>query len=256
MQKLVSELLESSTRASSVIAVNRGEEANIFLLTLYATIMELCDTGAALVRTEKRAGIKTVVRSLIEAWVDFSALLLDADYLNNMKAAYHNEWKKLLEEGAGHDNPFLAGLRDHDRFDETLVEHRRELQRLNDRGVRVLNHLQRFERAGMRDVYRSVYNMLSAESHNNIRALIDRHAQTRDGILQLRLFGPPDPSDTEIALDTIAGILLGSTQAIHERFETGRVIDFAGFDTRLVALRVARDGAKPAPDARAGDDNA
>ncbi|WP_271894670.1 DUF5677 domain-containing protein [Candidatus Phyllobacterium onerii] len=221
---------------------DKRQEIQRVLISLYATILEQSESVAILLKAGKVGGTDAILRSLLEAWVDLSALLKDEKYLDNMNAAYHKEWKKLIEEGIAGDNAFLAGFGDNDVVVESLNSHRKSFEEYRAAGIHPLSAFERFGKADMVDEYRSVYNLLCSESHNNIRSLMNRHMRVRDNDIELVLNNFTGDGECEVTLDSVAGILMNSSLAMHHRFLSGQPNGFAEMDKRLAELRKARDG--------------
>jgi Family of unknown function (DUF5677) len=240
MLDFIFELHERAVRTIADVKFNKHDEVQRILVCLYATILEQCESVAILLSNRKPAGTDAIFRSILEATVDMTALLRDRQYLHHMNAAYHKEWAKLIEQGVSGDNQFLAGFAKEEGVQERLENHRAELKRLREAEIEPLNNYERFRRADMIAEYRSIYNMLCSESHNNIRSLINRHMVVVGHDIELNLSS--DDGDYAVTLDSIAGVLLGATLAIHRSFETGNPEAFEDLDQRLADMRKARDG--------------
>ncbi|WP_164850451.1 DUF5677 domain-containing protein, partial [Sinorhizobium meliloti] len=85
-----------------------------------------------------------------------------------MLAVYHKEWIKLTADGVKGENPFLSCFKDNPEVVEKLEHHKAELKVYTDQFT---SNFDKFKAAGMENEYRSVYNSLCNDSHNNIRAL-------------------------------------------------------------------------------------
>ncbi|ATU90625.1 DUF5677 domain-containing protein [Phyllobacterium zundukense] len=215
------------------------QEIQRTLVSLYATILEQSESAAILLKAQKTAGTGAILRSLLEARVDLAALLNNEQHLQGMKASFYKEWIKLLTEGVKGENEYLGGFADNDRAKEKLAEYKQAKEELRLAGFKPLKVEDRFEKAGMGKEYRSIYNLLSNDSHNGIQALNDRHVEALNGTLEVVIYNPDDPT---VTLDSIAGILLTSSLDTHQYFKSGKHDDFAELDARLAVLRKERDG--------------
>jgi hypothetical protein len=240
MLEFIFELHERAIEQVATMTFNKHDETQRIIVCLYATMLEQSESVAILLSNNKPAGTDAILRSILEASVDLTALLDDPNYLHSMNAAYHKEWAKLIEQGVSGDNKFLEGFGKEAGITEALAEHNAQLKALIDAGHQPLNNYERFKRANMIEEYRSIYNMLCSESHNNIRVLMHRHMVAKDGDIELHLSS--DDGEYEVTLDSIAGILLNATLAIHHKFESGKPQAFQNLDERLAKLRKDRDG--------------
>lgn len=241
MLNLAIELHAKALGLAKSLKFDKYHEVQRTLVSLYGTILEQSDSLIQLARLRKLAGTDAILRSLLEAFVDLSALMKDEEYIVNLNAAFHEQWLKLLENGVGGDNDFLAGFHGNEEAIERLEGHRKSLADCRAAGRPPLSTFHRFEKAGMVREYRSIYNILCSESHNNIRALINRHMRAEGGKLELVVSTAADGSELEVTLDSLVGILLGSSIAMHGRFESGGPEAFGELDKRLAELRKDRD---------------
>jgi hypothetical protein len=104
-----------------------------------------------------------IFRSFIEAYADLKNLHEKAEYSYYMDASYHKQWIKLLKEAKNKPNPYLKDISQVGNLDEQIQEHEKEFADLKNKEYNPLNVFQRFERAGMEDEYRSLYNSLSSD---------------------------------------------------------------------------------------------
>ncbi|TBG41873.1 hypothetical protein ELG77_08870 [Rhizobium leguminosarum] len=240
MLEYVFELHNRAVRCIADVKFNKHDEIQRILICLYATILEQCESIAILISNRRPAGTDAILRSILEAMVDMTALLADPSYLHFMNAAYHKEWAKLIEQGVSGDNRFLEGFGEQEGIPKALANHRAQLQVLKEQGYEPLNNYERFRRADMVEEYRAIYNMLCSESHNNIRVLINRHMVAADGDIALNLSS--DNGEYEVTLDSVAGVLLAATLAMHKAFASGTPEAFEDLNKQLWDMRKARDG--------------
>ncbi|HEY4485831.1 MAG TPA: hypothetical protein VI702_05895, partial [Nitrospiria bacterium] len=74
----------------------------------------------------------------------------------------------------------------------------------------------RFKMAGMEKEYRSIYNSLCAKSHNDIRALIDRHIEITENDSRVVLYKDESLVDICRYLDAMGHIIVNSSLKLHE----------------------------------------
>jgi hypothetical protein len=227
----------------SEIKFEKRDEISRTIASLYASLIEQTGSLLALINTKKRAGTDAIFRSFVEAFVDIINLINDPEYINFMRSKYHAEWLKVMKESAKGTNPYLAGMATIPDFDKVIDEHENNLNELKKNGFSQLTIADAFKRAGMEDVYRSVYNFLCSESHNNIRSLIARHIDFSGEDFGIVMYKEAGERDFEATLDTVAGMLMSASLGVHKHFgSTATAINgLHEMDGRLAQLRIDRE---------------
>jgi hypothetical protein len=215
------------------VKFNKGNPVHRSLISLYATIIEQTDSAVTLITKERWTGVNHLLRSAFEAHVDLINLANDEAYLDQMMAAYHREWIKFTGEGVKGENPYLIFFKDNPEALEQLAYHKAELERIRANGP-TLNIFERFEKAGLANEYRSMYNSLCNDTHNNIRALQDRHFRVdeADGLIEVVIFEDVEPHSFAASLDAFIAIINGSSRIIHQYFDTDAQAEVEQFHTR------------------------
>jgi hypothetical protein len=191
------------------------------LIALHGSLIEL--SGALIVVADKQAfvGIKPIARTILETYVEFKNLREKREYGNHLEASYHDQWLKIYKS-AKSGNPYLSAIAADEALEGTMADSKTQLDELKEKGFNPLNIFQRFERAGMEDEYRSIYNFLSNESHSNIRSLIDRHieinADTKD--FHIVFYRERDIEEFDHYLTMAAGFMIESASFLHDLLET------------------------------------
>jgi hypothetical protein len=111
----------------------------------------------------------------MEACVDLQNMASDEEYFLNIEAADTAQWIRIMQTSEDRENEYVRGLADHPEFAADLIEKQRRLEELRGKKRGPLMAYERFRKAGMEDLYRTVYNDLCTEGHNNFRALTKRH---------------------------------------------------------------------------------
>ncbi|WP_049733861.1 DUF5677 domain-containing protein [Rhizobium ecuadorense] len=201
------------------IKFDKGSPLHRTIVSLYATIIEQTQDAMVLHRSGQHVTLDIILRATLEAFVDIENLCRDDTYLNHMKASFHEQWIKLAQHGVAGGNPFLQGFTNNPEAASLLAQHRVDLDALSL--TPPLNVYERFRRAGMEDIYRSVYNSLCNETHNNIRALTNRHLRVEGDNWELVIFDQPQADSLASTLSSFIGILVRSSSIIHDYFQTG-----------------------------------
>ena len=108
---------------------------------------------------------------------------------------------------------------------------------MNNKGYKSLNIFQRFQRAGMVDEYRSLYNFLSNDAHSNIRALVNRHLEIHENDFTVVYYKDEPLEDYLLTLDSTAGLLVDASLKIHQFFETGAHSEIEKLSKELNEIR-------------------
>ena len=93
-------------------------------------------------------------------------------------------------------------------------------KRLENEGYSAIKIEQKFKKAGMEKEYRSIYNMLCSDSHNNLRSLIDRHVEREETDFSIVFYKAYTLEDSAVHVGTNAEIPVRATQQIHQFFDS------------------------------------
>ncbi len=239
MLDYIKRLHDTSVELIEKIRFDKRVPRQLYLIELYISLIELTSCIIILIDKKRFAGVPVLLRSLLEAFVDFKNICCDEDYVNYLEAKFHSEWLRVLNQAKNGKNLFLSHYSNWKDLDSQLSEHESELDRLKNNGYSPLNISQCFEKAGMADVYSSLYNFLCSEAHSNIRALIDRHVKINQSCDDYSVVGYKNRSVSDFAahLDSTAGILLESSIRIHSLFDNDKPEELKPFEIELNQLR-------------------
>ena len=153
-------------------------EQNLFKHTLLAysrSLLELADAILTLSEAGKLAGIPILYRTFSETFVDFHNLSSDRNYGYRLQSNRLKEWIKLLDTL---DPKHFKWLKESAELDD-LVEFKEELldekASLKER-FKPIKIGAKFELAGLKDFYDTLYNELCSDSHSNLRSVRSRLA--------------------------------------------------------------------------------
>ncbi len=233
MYGLLVDLYHASVKHLPSLKFSKGSEVHRTLISLYATTIELTNSAIIIREGGGHTGMDILLRTAMEGHVDLINLASDDAYLQAMNAAYHKEWIKLSGAGIDGDNPFLAFFKDNPEAQGLLAQHKEKLAAFKAKSS-IPTNLDKFKKAGMEDIYRSIYSSLCSDSHNNIGALNHRHFRPRDGDLDLVIFDVPLKTDLAATLDMFISILLKSNEIMHDYFgSAGEVKDELAYFRRV-----------------------
>ncbi len=222
--------------AASLVHYDLTDAVQRYLLSYFCTGIELSSASISLAQQTENIGIPILARSILEAHVDFKCLLADPGYVEWIEAAHDREWAKVIDEATNAGGAYLAKL----GAEPTVRQERdqitsRETDRVA-RGIRKLKAMERFRRAGMQELYYSVYNFLCAEAHNDARALISRHIkEDANQVVRLTIYGD-DLGFDETNLMQVHDSLSAMTEGICQRFSIAEP-DRTAVDTTFAEAR-------------------
>ena len=105
------------------------------------------------------------------------------------------------------------------------MDQERQIAEFEAHGKRPLNVFERFELANKVEEYRSLYNFLSCDSHNNMRALIPRHIERDDNDFEV-VYYKDAPIETFLAmLNSTAKLLIEASLSVHEAFNSSSLAE-------------------------------
>ena len=89
----------------------------------------------------------------------------------------------------------------------------------------------------MKGVHRSLYNFLCTGTHNNIRALIDRHIEVDQNDFAVVYFKQKAIEEFLPYVDSLCALLINTSIIIHEFLRTDAQADFETLNERLQKSR-------------------
>lgn len=111
-----------------------------------------------------------------------------------------------------------------------------KIAELRRNGIKELEVRERFDKAGLTDLYESVYPMLCQHSHNNLNVIEKRHLVETDGTVTVSYFRPSEKEHNLLLIDTIAGVLVDSTAQVFSLLGIG-LDKLSKLTTKLDELR-------------------
>lgn len=233
----VKELHDECIKLTEHIVFDKKHPRHLHLIGLYGTLIELTGSLVILIEKKCKAGVPPLFRSILDAYVELKNLHEKAEYGYYMEASYHEQWVKVLREAKLKPNPYLKDISQMDSLDEQIQEHEQNIARLKCNGYAPLSIFQRFEKAGMEDEYRSLYNFLSNDTHSNIRALVNRHIEMQDQDFAVVYYKDEPLENFLTYIDSVAGLLTDASLKIHTFFETGKVAIVENLSFKLKEMR-------------------
>ena len=193
------------------------------LVSLYGSMLELLGSTCILIQEEAHIAIPILLRSFIEAYLDFVNLASDKTYGFYMDAAEAKEWIKILGEAKTGANPFLNNIATDEEIAGALSQQKEMLCKLGQDGYNPLSQEGKFIKAKLSPLYRSVYNSLCCDAHNNLRSLVSRHinlsADHRDFSIEFYRRIKPEELYFQIAL--FCNFMISATGILNTALKVG-----------------------------------
>lgn len=218
--ELLEKVHSSCTEHASKLIFNKKYQQHLYLVSLYGRIIELSHSCSILMKEKVISGVPVLLRTVLEAFADFKCLSEDDKYVNFMSASHIKEWLRVLEEAKKNTNPYLGKIAKESSLEEMYEHHKTEMEELRKNGYNSLNHYERFDKAGMEQEYRSMYNSLCSHSHNNIRALYDRHTQITGNDFTVVFYKEPEDHDIDVYAITLCDLLISASLIVHKFFDS------------------------------------
>lgn len=208
----------------SNLSFDKGKRQDYHLVCLYATILEISQDCLLLCESYSSrrfiVGLPILLRSNIEAYVDFLNLIKYKSYVDTMKASWLEEHIKLLQGTlSNQDSPYTKNLSNYGDTEKQLEIDKKELESLKLINKKPKNIAERFKLAELTNEYNSIYRILCSYSHNSPSALERRHVERSEEDYRIVLF-KEDPEILLPYISTLCGILTHSSQCIHEFFKS------------------------------------
>src|SRR5665648_450493 len=225
-------------RLSEPISFDKKQTRHIYLVCLYGTLIELAGSLIVLIESKRKRGVPIIFRSFLEAYIDFINLHEKAEYSYNMDAGNHEQWIKVLKKAKYKpNNQYLKSISKINNLDEQIQEHEKEFVDLKNKGYNSLNIFQRFEKAGMQDEYHSLYNILSNDTHSNIRALINHNLEIHEIDFMVIYYKDEPLDDFLVYIDSTVGPLINTSLKIHSFFKTSSITEIEKLAKKVDEIR-------------------
>ena len=207
-----------------LLRFDKRNPQQLYAVCTYATIIEIAFGCFALVEKRKLTALPTLLRSLLEAYVDFCGCLADAHYFKSMYASFLSEKLRLVKRAKDHpENPFLKRHMQEVDLEAAQNSLENKIESLTGMGHKSLGALDRFSRAGLAHEYQSMYWLLCLHSHNNVSALEDRHLEKEGDDYNVVLFKEDNSEDLIRYFDALGAILIDSSSKLNGLLRTERI---------------------------------
>jgi hypothetical protein len=212
-------------KCAAQIRFDIADEVERHVLGYLATMLEVTGGCVTLAEAHRYVGIPILARTSLEAYVDLKLLLDDREYMHCIAVVEEKGWIRLLR-AASEGNEYLRGLADNLDIPGEIDRRDAERRRRAGLGGSSLPAKVRWERAGMLQAYEAMYRTLSAEAHNDGRALGGRHFLMEGESARLVLYRDDPPWVASVLLDA-SRILYRAGVDVGQRFEVADFVNLA-----------------------------
>ncbi len=202
------------------IKFDKENSLQIYLISIYGTILELTTSIIILLENKIYTGIPILLRSALEGFVDLINFTNNYDYMHQLSFDCLNQWMKILNAAKNGNSNLVNFSQDKAMLCDAISQSQSELDSLKQKGIKNITTEKKFENAEMKDSYDSHYNRLCCDAHNNIRSLIDRHQKHEDKKLSIVFYKEHSTFDIGYYIEVITRIFLQSTKLTHEHFNS------------------------------------
>jgi hypothetical protein len=232
------DLSDRSLENAARLKFDKQHPQHLYAICTYGTILETTYDILSLVDAVQFTSIPVILRSLLDAYASFRCCLADPNHFKAMYASFIKEKLRLMDAVAENPtNPYLEGLARAVDFPKERASLEKELQEIKKQGYAPLRPWAEFEKASLSSEYQSLYWQLCLHAHNNVAALEERHLDKKGNDYEVAFFKIADPFDLVRYLDSVSGLLLDASKALHNRLGSPAERQYYEFDLRLQAIR-------------------
>jgi hypothetical protein len=236
---LLERMVAQSTEDLDHMAFERASAQHVVLACLYATILQ-STKECMLLLTQPTITAPAVIRTIVEAYADFCALIKDPDHVQRMLSTYYGEQKRHLKSMIDNpNNPYHGDVARHIDPVARLADVKALLTEAKGRGHEPMTNADRFRWADQKDIHQVYYWLVCLPSHNSITSLESRHVENHaDGRYDLVAVKENTPEQLCGYYDALAGIVADAGQRLHEFLSTTVAPGYAERKEELRRLRV------------------
>jgi uncharacterized protein DUF5677 len=237
-RRMLRGLVARTSRDLDITPFLRADAQQLGIACLYATILQYVRECASQLGRPS-ISVPVVIRSLLEAYADFCALLKDPKYLQLINATLLSERERLLKAIITNPaNPYAADIGRKIDAAGDLRTVKTQLENLKQKGYHPPQNKERFTRSNLGDLYQVAYWSRCLDSHNALTTLEARHvvAQGNDRF-ELVLVKPSTPARISESADFLMGILVDASAKLHAFLGTGRSAAYEKWRARLDLFR-------------------
>ncbi len=156
---------------------------------LHCRVLDLAGSLPCLARNECWSAVPTVLRSELDAYIDFLILFADLNHWKTIELEYFagriDAYQALLQPARNRNLP--PHSIDPEESAGKIRAWNERVAALKSQGAKRLKAYDRFERAEKPEMYETLYIPLCDHTHNNLRVLADRYIENPGDGFQLTI---------------------------------------------------------------------
>lgn len=236
--EFLTRLIDRATLDLGALQFKTKNKQHIALACLYFTILQSV-TECVTLLNKPTITAPAVIRTILESYADLCALVKNKRHVERMLATFYREKKRHLTSILNSpDNPYHRDVATKIDATAELSKVTAELAKLKSRSHCPMLAEERFEFAGLTNIYRTFYWQLCLESHNTIGVLELRHIVQHGDKLELVLVKPNSAEDVWGYIDVLAAFLLDSSVRLYRFLRSAVAVEYRKAWKELRALRV------------------
>ena len=204
--QFLKELHDGMLDHAQSLRFDKNHPWHFLLVSLFGSLLELTGCMLTLFENRGKIGLQPLFRTFLETYVEFYNLMRDPRYGYHFDATDLAESIKRLK-AARRGNRYMAPISGKNDIPARIDEWESRLTELQSKGYKPLKIRQKFERAGMLELYECLYSIVSAHSHSSKEALIDRHFEFVGDEFELVFYKNPPDERFQYLLGTTAELL-------------------------------------------------
>lgn len=225
--RLLSVVLQLVKQHISKLTFDIEEPADRFSISLYLTILQLCDAILLVASAGPSIAIPTLARQILDAYVDLHNVLTHEGYWKRLELADDVSWQKGMQHASVGKNPYWDALSSSGTLlTEGRKLHADRIKQWIKEGVTQAAPKERFELAGMQREYHALWLMLSSYTHNNSSLLISRHFRIQENEQPQIEVTPNHVPFEQASIGHCAELLILASEKVHAR-HGDRALDLA-----------------------------
>lgn len=229
--------IEAVSDLASELKFNSTHPLHQHVISLYGSIVELSSSVKELYVACHYSAIPVVLRTILEAFVDLRNLCKDPKYGYSLTINSSNESIRFLKAAKDDENVYAEMISRDPNIDVHISNYEKQVESLKAKGSKGLNIREKFDEAGMLDEYLTIYNMLCAATHNDIRALRARHIVIEKDSFSLEFFKQEDSETMYEFLGITSELLLRATYEVHALLGSKKVEELQSLRDDLNKIR-------------------
>lgn len=163
--KLLDDIVQNCLAETSQITFDKDNVQHLYLMCLYGRLFELGVSALNLMKANDHAGIPVILRTQLEAFVDFANLIEDKDFIKTIAATFVDQKKRLYKNLKNHLDPSEVPSVTNDGTEKATEGYKRQ------------KIWERFKNIKLEKTYITAYFILCGYSHNNLAMLEHRHLE-------------------------------------------------------------------------------